>query len=198
MTIEVDSSIALITEDEYRTFAEVSDTNTNFDSEKAAIFINAASQMIKNWCGRNFLSAANQTEILDGDGTTSYMPKNQPVNGVSKIEIWDGQEWDELEAANYDYTYDDNEIYFTDGNLFSRGIKNYRVTYSSGYAQSDIPWDLKRACAQLVQRALKKADKKEGLSSESFGDATTSYDLGSLISPDIVAVLSMYRRHSFG
>lgn len=193
------ASNALVEPVEYWAFLGKDTDNENLNEDRCNFFINAASQQLETDCGRVFVPVTETEEIRDGDGTTNLFTKNKPITALAKIDVWNGTDWSELAVATYPYTHDGTtaEVWFTEGNTFAKGTKNYRITYSHGYAQASVPADLKRLCCQVVQRMLKQADGKEGMASESFGDHSTTYDLKDW-TPDMRQTLNRYRRVTIG
>ena len=191
---------ALVSVAEYlSSFSGKREDNQNIEIERQEFFINAASKHIEEYCGRKFVPSATVAEIRGGDGTSSIYVHNIPLTTLTSIEYWNGTDWTVLSTDNAprDSDVDTREIWFTQGHIFADGKKNYRITYVYGYSTANVPADLKRAACQLVQRAQVKADGKEGITSQSFGDHTTSYDLAK-IPDDIREVLDRYKRISLG
>lgn len=189
---------ALVKVDEYKLFSGIGSSD-NSDDNQIQFFINSCSEKIQGSSGtaRRFREAT-LLETFSGDGTSSRYLNNAPITAVTKLEQWNGSAWVELPLANYPYTFDDSvgNLYFQSGSncYFSRGFKNYRVTYTYGYVIASIPADLKEICCKLVSRAIQLAHQnKEGLNSESTGESTTSYNLGDW-SSEIKMILQGYRR----
>jgi hypothetical protein len=56
---------------------------------------------------------------------------------------------------------------------------------------------LKHICCRIVDRAIKVAEGKDGVTTESFGDQTTSFNFNRL-PDDIKQMLDPYRRITVG
>jgi len=188
---------ALVTVDEYLRHKGIDKDTSEMDADRITQFINSASQTIENYLNQKIVPVTEDyTEIRSGDGTKDIYVKNAMNITLTKLEYWSGTAWTEMTTSAYVRTYDSDtgRIWFTDGNTFWRGDDNIRITYSWGYATASVPVPIKEATYILIDRAMKRADGKEGISSESFGDATTSYDFSSLITKQVDALLTKYWR----
>lgn len=190
---------ALIEFQTYLSFLGEEPADTGLVEERVQLFINAASQLIENYCDRKFIATTSQDEIFDGDGESDYIVSNLPLTGTPTLYYWNGSQWVEATAANYPRATDSasGRIWFTQRNTFWKGSDNWKVSYDFGYAIAAVPGDLQAACCVLIQRAMIKAEKKEGLASESFEGITTTVSL-SRMPEDVKLILNLYRRLSFG
>lgn len=194
---------ALIDESEFADYKQWDSANVNLPADAVISFINWASLEMKQYCGgRIFIKPAAQVqEIFDGDGTKDYYTKHgnigdtTPLTGV-KIYRWESPNWDEKLDASWSRVFDaeNGRIWFDNGDRFNVGEDNWRIDYFPGWVVTDVPADLKGICKQVVYRLLKLAEGKEGLTTESFGDAAHTYNLEQLLSGDIRLRLRQYRR----
>jgi len=199
--VSLDTTIALITFEEYCTFAGLKKSNDKLDQDRFELFIHQASQEIINECGRKFIEPSSQVEeVFDGDGTGEYFIKNcrWASGDTPVIYYWDGTQYVEMTAANFPraYVQESGKVYFTKGNIFTH--RRYKIAHKYGWTQANIPYDLKELCAVMVQRALKRADKHEGVTSEGMSDSTTAFNLHK-ITESMQTIINHYcRGHSFG
>lgn len=201
MAVEA-SANALLTVAEYRLLANISDSDTAFSLDRCQFLVNGASGEVERYCNRKFISpSAAIAEVFSGDGEKNYFVQNLRIadGNTPTLAYWDGDSWESAVSPSYVFTFNSEKglIYFTDGNVFTKGLNNWRVTYLYGWTIASIPADLKRACATMVQRELKKLDGAEGLNSQNFTDNTTSYNL-SAWTPEIRETLNRYRRLTCG
>ena len=194
---------ALITFDEYVTLLNQDVDNINLNKNRKHLFINSESQRIEDYCERNFITpSADITEIFDGDGTSEYFVKHRRIasDTTPSLQYRISTPWNDNNTGSYpiDWDNDKGKIWFVKFNrTFHEGDLNWRVAYKYGWSQDSLPTDLKVMCAELVWRAMMLLDGKEGLSPESFGDSSTTYNLASM--PDnIKDVLNRYRRIQVG
>lgn len=176
---------ALITVEEFRQFSGDKDGDSLPDEDRAIILINSASDFLENECSRKFITpAAVIEEVFDGPGSPIYYAKQARINDSTAplLHRRAGTTWNAVEAPTFQWTYDADtgKIWFLSGSKFGVGLMNWKLTYLYGWTQAALPWGVKRFAAALVQRFFKLSSGKEGMSSESFGDSTTAYDLGSL------------------
>ena len=79
---------------------------------------------------------------------------------------------------------------------FLKGVANVKVIYNAGYAT--IPYDVQDACILVCQHSYKRfyQDQKIGVSSETVGDRTTSYDLSGM-PQKVRTILDRYKKQGF-
>ena len=197
--MSLDTTIALINEEEYRDFAGI-DTDKDINEEQLALLINSASQFIIDFTGRKFI-AGTHTHIFGGDGERNYFVPYPPLTADATLyykygyDPSDSDYWKDA-SDNYYFTQanDTGEMYFTDGTVFNKGQQNWRIIYSYGYARASIPSDLKKACFELVHLARKHVmDNAFGLQSKSVAGTTTSYEF-TKIPQNVLETLNRYKR----
>lgn len=179
---------ALISVEEYLIFkGEPVDGEVNEDQIEA--HINSASDMIQNFCCRVICPTTDIVEKFNGNGFSDYYVKHRVINGTPTLYNYDGVNWNEMTTTDYprDISASVGLIELLELSRFTKGKKNYKVEYNTGYAIGNVPSAIKHACFILTQRFILSANDKEGLQSESFGEGTSSYDLSSI--PDKVKKL---------
>ena len=191
------ASNALVSVEEVKQYLGIdSDDNTeNFEQ-----LINGVSKQVESFCGRNFITpSAAITEKWSGDGTESVWLQEAPIASaiaVTSISYRSGTTWTALDS---NYTIEQNAsealIEFTDGSVFTKGYRNWKVSYSYGYSLSAVPDDLKHATIILVAREKSLADNKlHGVNSKSFADHSISYNFDK--DPENVKrTLNAYKRY---
>ncbi len=176
------------------------------DRNRVEMLINSSSQAIRDYIRRHICpTKSSDSEIFTGDDTIEYDVKGLNISDGDNLTLyyWSGTAWVEMTTASYPRTYDSSErrIWFTNGQTFWRPSKvmrnNFKLVYNHGYKRSSVPPPLKQACMALAQRAILRAEGREGLSSASGLDTTTTYDNRAW--PDhIKSLLAPYRRATFG
>lgn len=171
-------------------------------SDTQNMIINAASDTCDKLTGRVLRSTAYVDEVYDGNGSCYIFLKQYPASAVSSVKRWDPV------TATLLYTYtvnleyilhEENAIYLYGGTL--RGINLYKISYTAGYAITDVPWDLKKACAEIAGM-LYRGKGKTGIESERIGAYSVTFkgnipELGAIpVPPEVWAVLQMYRKHN--
>ncbi len=174
------------------------------DRNRVEMLVNSSSQAIRDYIKRHIcpIKAADD-EIFTGDDTIEYDVNGLNILATPTLYYWSGIAWVEMTTASYPRTIDSSErrIWFNNGQTFWRPSRvmrnNFKLTYKHGYVRANIPDPLKQACMSLTQRAMLRAEGREGLSSASGLDTTTTYDNKAW--PDHVkALLAPYRRTTFG
>ena len=138
--------------------------------------INRATDIIEKYCnGRRFKETTYTNETYDGNGSQFLNLKHYPISAITSLQWRSGDfssnNWDSIDSSMYTYLDIEGEIYYT--GVFSRGIRNYRVSYTAGY--STIPNDLQQACITLISY-LKNQTKTSGMKSESLGEYSYTKD----------------------
>jgi len=190
--------------------------------------IDAATSQIQNRCNRKFgrrdYNRANDatktahavTSILSepyhyfsGDGrSSSHILPNYPVDSASiTIEELTSRATDGTATwsssgyvTGYDYEVDwENGIIRLLGGVFSKGTRNYRITYEAGYEEPNtpaapwVPEDLQQCCNEIVKMMYEGGGGR--ISSESIGTWSRSFDL-SKENPFIEMVIEKYKATS--
>jgi|CXWL01.1.fsa_nt_gi hypothetical protein len=191
---------ALITVEEFKFFRGIpSEEPSSADADIQVIAaINGTSQAVRDHLGRHVIATASVVDEFSGDGERKYFVEHCRITDTPVIQYYTGGGvWTTLDSTIYRRYVNDEKglIEFTDGDLFSESLR-YRVTYSTGWALASVPYSIKQAVVQLVERQLQKLDTaqpKEGHDSQSFGDSTISNNL-SKWPTDVLDLLRPYRR----
>lgn len=112
--------------------------------------LKAAEEKAKRYCG-TVLEAEDVTEYRDGDGTDVLLLKNYPVNSVASV-------YDDVDRtyaaasliAAADYMFESSGRLILDALVFNIGRQNVKVTYNAGYTATAMPYDLKKAIANIA------------------------------------------------
>jgi hypothetical protein len=188
------ASYALITVDEYRAYTGDA-TERDINEDRMHFLINALSQRIADYCDRIIcpVTAISNAEKFWGDATNEYRVRHMLISGTPTLYYYSGLDWTEMVSTSYPRELDaaTGLIRLLQGHTFSDAME-YRIDYSTGYAQASVPTPIKMVCARMLDRGIKVAEGKEGVSSESFGDQTTSFSFNRW-PDDLRAMLNQYR-----
>ncbi len=183
------NSNALVTLNELGNFighTEVAKLSGSYEA-----YINSASEYIETEANQSFFSGSVETEIFSGKGYAPNIPafhslhplNHAPVSitPVLRLYNWDGSSWNEVNAITYAVDTVAGTVYFPGistayntqlgyvgefGNYFIKGESNYKAEYYFGYdGVTNIPFDLKQACAMIVA-FFKHRGKHMGMSSQ--------------------------------
>lgn len=187
---------ALITEAELEAFLQVS-----LDTSYAELLINYASDFIENYTNRWLKAKAYTSENYDGPGDKRLYLDNWPINSVTSLINYDSMNDTTLYTftEKLEYLIYSNEGYLYLRGGFAKGIRNYRVTYNGGY--TTVPYDLKKACADLAALLYNQKDKV-GYKSETIGRYSYQLDKSGMafgregIPAEIKAILNRFRKIS--
>lgn len=107
--------------------------------------------VINNYCGWNMLATDYTNQRLDGTGTNTMDLRLTPINTITAIRerTADGSFTDVTAKIE---ELGDGTIQFLPsvGGTFTKGVKNYFLTYNAGYKDGAIPSDLIWAGSFLV------------------------------------------------
>lgn len=200
----------LISQDELARYLEVV-FDADIDTDRLDQMINHASSWIENYLGRKFRSATDLVERFNGNGRKRKYLTNAPIVVVSPapiVERWEGTElgWIDVVAVHL-WSFDNDAtqglIWWNDGNIFSKGDENWRITYDYGYTLKLVPDDLKMACYILTEH-FGNLHRVAGKKSVRFGEETTTFarenpqiNRGN-IPTEAIAILERFRRYTSG
>jgi len=195
---------ALLTVDEYLIYQGESD---NVDAQRTAqieLGINWASTEIDTYLNRTLLPTAAEStisEIFDGLGIVHYnishdthVTQQAPLKFTPApvLSIRSGGSWVAIDTTLYSSGSAEGTIYFTDGDLFIQGRKNYKIDYVYGYDSiSSIPADIKWATAMTVKHFENMA-KHQGKSSMTIENQTFGFNQN--IPKTATNILDRYKR----
>jgi uncharacterized phiE125 gp8 family phage protein len=182
-------SYALVTLGNAKTFLGI---NNGDKDELIGMLIDQATDYLETKCGRRFASTVYTNEEYDGRESYELNLKNYPIisfTSLSKNLAYDNSDdWETVDAD--DYWVENETGIITKTTLFRRGTKNYRATFTAGYAT--IPYDLQYACLTIVSETLNRRAAM-GLKSESLGDHSITFESLYQSNPILKDVVSNYR-----
>ena len=192
---------AVITQVEYLRAIGKSKDNPKIDNNQLIELINHASDYLEEYLQRKVVAPASAiAETITGISGPIYYVNNARITSVNTLEEFsrvdsDGAiEWDTRTVAERPYVFDEDkgEFEFVNGHEFYGG--RWRLTYETGWAIADVPGPIKTVAISLVQRMIKMMAGKDGVSSQNFGDQSTTYDLNQQLTNRHKMLLSRYRR----
>ncbi len=137
--------------------------------------IDAASEAIERYCGREF-NEESRTEYYDG-GADHVVLRARPVSTVTSLHDDPGRDFGARSLVDPSrYAVDELAgIVELDGGRFGKGRLSVKVVYTGGFAA--VPDDVSRACAILVAHWYNRAKQgSEGVASEGMGPYAARYD----------------------
>jgi len=152
--------------------------------------INQASWFLNAETGRE-LKSRSQTEYYDGHGGYELYLNHPPISGVTLNQDSDRTYASTTEIASTDYVvYEDEGKLWLTGTSFLFDRQVIKVVYTGGY--STIPYDLQRACRELVAQGYELADHHAYSGERSNEAGVTNYRLDQL--PNVTAAIKKYRK----
>jgi len=176
--------------------------------------LEAASEMIDRFCGREFDSSA-RTEYHDGDGSQYiylHVFPNVSLTTVGVSSDYWVTETNVTTTALLVHDVDGRCIlkHTAEIEVFPRGVQNVKVVYTAGYAAASIPEDIQQACCVMAGNMYAEtgmATSNLPYESEKIGDWTYKRSTagsgggvdgsGGVLSPSVRRMLSPYAVHRF-
>lgn len=168
------------------------------DDYGALIAADAACDMVRALTEQSF-NRGTSTVVLDGTGTDALPLPELPVNSAGTVEV--------SGTAVTDYVLKDNGLlirkyptsgvvdYWTETELpevvWPAGRQNIEVTYVHGYADDDLPRDVRMVALSIASRLIVQGVAQQ----ESLGEASVRYAVASTdLTAGEKAILRKYRR----
>ena len=134
------------------------------------------------------------TEYHDGTERQWFYVDNYPIVSITSVH-WDSDcEYlteDLVDSDDYAYDTDSGRVWKKAG-TWAKGLNAIKIIYTAGY--SKIPRDIVFFAKKLAAQEFKRADEDRiGMTSQSFGDSTTAYDVRELPS-DLALIVEKYKR----
>lgn len=190
MPIILDTAVALVTLEEVRQWMKVEPGDTDAILTQLA---NAVSADCARYCAREFLEQVHTDELYDGDGTPVLRLRQYPVSAVASL-VSDTGGVALTEGPDKDFVWYQNGLVKLIWGYFPRGLQNVTVTYTAGYQQTALPYDLKMAVLQAVEFAWNTQDKRRaGITSITTADGITTYT-EQPYPASVTAIWNRYRR----
>ena len=156
-------------------------------------FINEISSEIKAYCGGRIfrIPTAQVDERFHGDGTRDYFVNHGNITDTVVISYYQNKDWI-VSTRTFEQEDARGLIWFNDGTVFDK-LTYWRVQYKPGYAIAAVPADLKTVAKSVLTR-IQKAIEHEGVTSQSFGDTQTTFNLDSLFTAKHRLTMDRYKR----
>ena len=162
--------------------------------------INSATDYIERYCQRRFKLSTYTNELLNGNNTCQISTKQFPIVTVTSFQYKTGESWDDVNSDDYEIDNDPG-IIVTDF-ATTKGLRNYRTTYTAGYNYdntttflSDVGLaDLEWVCSELVKNFYNKKATTSDIQDESIGNYSVTYSDILNRNADIKDNLEYYRK----
>lgn len=175
---------SIITTSEYKTYAGI--TGSSYDTVLGELIDNAEAK-VERYCDRTF-AQATFTETIDGSGNELLQLRNYPVTDpVTSVEFRTGvSSWTTVDSTGYYLKATIGQLVQSSGvpvwsggtlgirAAWPEGHENVRVIYEGGYADGDMPDDLKFGLYKLVDWYFAERRMNPALASEAIGQFSIS------------------------
>ncbi len=175
---------------------------TNEKQEAVEALIEVASELIEQYCNRQF-TRATYTETLNGSGDYYVVLRNIPIESITSIKFRDQSTGEEetIDGAEFSYhskigdlywnAYSESESQFNGS--WPEAQNNITVTYIGGY--SDIPMPIQQVCAQMVE-TMYDPTLSAGIEKEKLGEYFYQINVEKIskLLTDQNKMIALYRR----
>lgn len=200
MTHEIDADVALITLEDFKTFAALTQSQ---DDERLCILINGVSQAMQQVMGRPLIYAEDIEQLINGRGKPYIDVRRWPIIAINSI-----VESVTTLTADTDYKHNGSmgRIYRVDGLyggelMWPAGVQNITVDYDGGFvlgtptgSNVELPHDITAACLKQTEHEWKRTKAKDwGESSTVYPDGTVTRNTENLL-PSVLRVCKSYKR----
>jgi len=193
---------AIMTVDQYLERSGDKLDEQSADRIQIGLLINSVSDHLENYLQRAIVApAAAVTEYIFGHAGPDYYCKNGRINALTSLKYQDTVDandgtitWTLMSAGDYprSITAESGKFEFVNGHVFTAG-QRYEFIYTTGWEVGSVPDPIVLVGVMLIKRLLKSLDDKEGVTSKSIGDQTTSYDLAKLMTARHRDMLRKYK-----
>ncbi len=107
--------------------------------------VDAACEMVRTETAQLFNEVTDDTVLLDGNGTDAFFLPEQPVTEIAEVLLDD-------ETVDDFVLHDSGVLVRPWPGIWTLGRGNIEVTYSHGYADEDIPRDVRMVALLIAER----------------------------------------------
>ena len=165
----------------------------------ALIAVDAACDIVRTLAEQTFNATVGGTVFLDGTGTDCLLLPEHPVTAAGTVTVNGTAITDYTLSANgmlFRGTVGLSDPYWPDevpaSRVWPRGRQNVRVTYDHGYADADLPRDVRMVALSIASRLVVQG---VGLQ-ERQGDVAITYAVPATdLTNGEKAIIRKYRRH---
>lgn len=171
--------MAVVTYGDYLTFIGQTELDNASQVKQS---LESAEDYANKYCNRTFArydsddeAATKLEEPFSGGGTRKYFPKQAPIVSVTLIEYWDAgaDDWTQFDTGSYTPNATADRVTFREGQKFTEGNDNLRLTYVYGY--TTVPASLIRAICLIAQANANTAVVASNLKKQFDGEQTFEY-----------------------
>jgi uncharacterized phiE125 gp8 family phage protein len=172
--------------------------NITTDDEDASLdpIVRAANATVERECDRTFKTTAYADEVYDGNNSDQLVLRNYPVTLLSAVKYGLTSPFSTVDAADYVFS-SEGIITLINGGIFDKIPRYWRITYTAGYSDTNMPSDLKWAVAEIGAFLYKmKIAGRIGITSKTAGGQVVESYLQNFPA-HVGDVLSRYKRKIF-
>lgn len=187
------------------------------------LLLENATSFAEDYTSRTLERESDTPDILEyrnGRNKRELYLDEYPVDSITLVEIWDGSEWETIDAAHYELRKLRTLIYPLKTKradavypFWPRTNDGIRITYSAGYLTTDwmsltvvasfgVPRDLEQAVCMIARKAWYdgkgSGQTRAGLTSVSRGDESVGFGTDRFekgMPPEAQAILDIYTDH---
>lgn len=167
------------------------------DDGRIGHLIEVVSREFDTECRRSFLEEEH-TEYRDGNGTEQLWLENAPVSAITSIHLDSERDFDSDALVDSDDYFVDTVagVVIRNTGYWPRAARNIKVVYTAGYAQADVPKDLRGAVYERVAQLWRRmSEKRVDTTSQSDASGNSRTFITERFPATVTEVLERYMRH---
>ena len=148
----------------------IPNVSEEFDDENLFMYLRAAEDIVKNFTSREIWKKQEVIELYNWYWINMISLRQLPVSEIISIKElnWDG----EYKEIWFKYYHNDRDIYFS-SNL-NRGVNLYKIKYSAGFEENDIPNDVKMVISRIASNLI-NTNESQWILNEKVQNTSVSY-----------------------
>lgn len=189
-----DTAVDLITRDTFLAYAGREPGSKLTNEARLDLLVTSCSLLFSDLAGgRKFIEVID-IQHFDGRMQQRIYVRNPPIKAapVLVLEYWNSTAWKVADATTYARELENAKGLVRLTSSAFHPVR-WRVTYTGGYVLAAIPFDIKQAVCQLVDRAEQRAAGKEGIRSDSKSEQSVQFDLGDVATEPIRRIAAKYK-----
>lgn len=193
----------MVTVSDFKLYNKLDGTGTD---EFISVSLDYAIDAVESYCNRKF-TYGEYTQYSNGNNSCSLNLQNYPVKAITSVSVYNGTDFENIFSGS-DSTSDSlflvaetNSIELIKGYSFTKGRKNIKTVYTSGFSTGEAYNDIKGVLLEMATVFYNNSPKSNkgllGLSSKSDNsNVSVSWAIKDL-TPSWKAMLKKYRRVTY-
>lgn len=190
----VDTAVDLITRDTFLEYAGREPDSKLTNEARLDMLVTSCSLLFTDLAGGHKFLEAEDIQHFDGRKQHQIYVRYPPikVSPAVVLEYWNATAWMVADTTTYAREQENAAGLIRLTSSVFHPVR-WRVTYTGGYGLTSIPFDIKQAVCQLVDRAEQRAAGKEGVTNDSKSNQSVQFDLAEVATEAIGRIAAKYK-----